>query len=434
MSAASSKSDLELEAERLQDARALGRSDTYRRLLAYLVRRTIANDPPREVEIAIDVFGRDSDFDPAADPFVRVYVHNLRKKLEAYYGQHAGEAVARLEIPPGAYRVELARDGVEVLPVRSEEPSTDTRSTDTPSTEPLGEPPAARVVRAWHVGAAVAFTAVFILGWFMGANGDGLFGQSSKAEPSAIWQPLFSSQRQTIVAIGDLFVFEERDPVTGATRAIRESAINSPSDLAQRPGMTPWSYANVGPSPIRYYNEGIAAALYNLRALPGLAERDIQIKAASQLTAHDLRESDVIFIGLYKTLGPLTSIFNASHFDINADFTQLIRRDNGEIYQIEGDPVARHTDYGLFARLAGPAGNVIFVFAGFTDTSLLQIAKAVNGPRPPANLLRDYFPQGVMPESFEILFKASGVDRNDLSSKILQARPLDPRPAWETIR
>lgn len=402
MSSDPSKSGLEPELGRLVEANALGRSHTYQRLLEYLVKRTIADAPPREVEIAIDVFGRKADFDPAADPFVRVYVHNLRKKLFAWYRDHGGVGTTRLEIPPGAYRVVIKRDE--------------------PPIPPLPEPVHARWRPAWLV-AGIAGAVVFAFGWWLGGARTAPPASSALAGAPAIWKPLLTSTRPTIVAIGDLFVFEEREPMTGVSRMVRETSINSAADLAKR-------YPEASASPVRYYNEGVAAALYYLRSLPGFAERKVEIKAASRLSAHDLRENDVIFIGLYKTLGPLFSIFKASHFETNADFTRLTNRQTGETFEIQGDPVGRHTDYGLFARLAGPAGNAIFVYAGFTDTSLLQMAKTMN-ESPASRELEQRAFKGDIPESFEVLFEANGVDRNDISSRILHAWPLDSRAAWE---
>jgi hypothetical protein len=392
-------SPLERELSRLIDANALGRSNTYQKLLEYLIQRTLAEAPPREMEIAIDVFGRKADFDPAADPFVRVYVHNLRKKLHAWYRDHAGEGTERLEIPPGAYRVEMKR---EELPV------------------PLAfEPAPMRGKPRWQIAAVMGVLVAFVLGWWLGAART---TPMSAAEAPAIWKPLLDSKRPTIVALGDLFVFQEREPKTGANRMVRETSINSSADLDQR-------YPDAAQASVRYYNEGVAAALYYLRSLPRFGERSIEIKPASRLSAHDLRENDVIFIGLYKTLGPLLSVFNASHFEANANFTRLTNRQTAETFEIQGDPVGRHTDYGLFSRLAGPDGNTIFVYAGFTDTSLLQMAKTMSGAKASLELQQGVF-KGEIPDSFEILFEASGVDRNDISSRILRAWPLDSRAAW----
>ncbi len=60
-------------------------SQRYQDLLKYLVEKTEEEGSVKEIEIAIDVFGKDSSFDPNSNPLIRSYISNLRKKLEHYY-------------------------------------------------------------------------------------------------------------------------------------------------------------------------------------------------------------------------------------------------------------------------------------------------------------------------------------------------------------
>jgi hypothetical protein len=60
-------------------------SKRYRELLQFLVEKSSGEASLKEMEIAQQVFGKDSRFDPATDPLVRSYVSNLRKKLDHYY-------------------------------------------------------------------------------------------------------------------------------------------------------------------------------------------------------------------------------------------------------------------------------------------------------------------------------------------------------------
>ena len=59
--------------------------------------------------LGYDVFGRDNSYNPSDDPIVRVFAHEIRKKLEAYYANEgAGDAI-RLEIPAGSYQPVFTR-------------------------------------------------------------------------------------------------------------------------------------------------------------------------------------------------------------------------------------------------------------------------------------------------------------------------------------
>src|SRR6266496_1435139 len=54
--------------------------------------------------LGYDVFGRDSSYNPSSDPIVRVFAHEIRKKLEAYYTTEGANDAVRLEIPAGSYQ------------------------------------------------------------------------------------------------------------------------------------------------------------------------------------------------------------------------------------------------------------------------------------------------------------------------------------------
>src|SRR5262245_55958491 len=59
--------------------------------------------------LGYDVFGRDASYNPAQDPIVRVFAHEIRKKLEEYYTKEGSSDPIRLEIPAGSYQPVFAR-------------------------------------------------------------------------------------------------------------------------------------------------------------------------------------------------------------------------------------------------------------------------------------------------------------------------------------
>src|SRR5262245_66442948 len=86
---------------------ALGRSRSYARLLEFLVECARSGRTPKELEIAIEVFGKGADFDPSQDSMVRVYAHNLRQKLEHYYATEGRADTRQLTLARGEYRISL---------------------------------------------------------------------------------------------------------------------------------------------------------------------------------------------------------------------------------------------------------------------------------------------------------------------------------------
>jgi hypothetical protein len=74
-------------------------------LFRFLVKRTLENpdDPPRELEIAMKVFGRPPEFDSRMDSTVRVQASRLRAKLAEYYAGPGIDDPIIIEIPKGGY-------------------------------------------------------------------------------------------------------------------------------------------------------------------------------------------------------------------------------------------------------------------------------------------------------------------------------------------
>ncbi len=91
--------------ERMLSGGKLKLSERNRRFLTFVVSEALAGRGERikAYTIAVDVFGRGSDFDPTNDPIVRIEATRLRSALTAYYEHAAPDEQVRILIPPGAY-------------------------------------------------------------------------------------------------------------------------------------------------------------------------------------------------------------------------------------------------------------------------------------------------------------------------------------------
>jgi len=78
--------------ERMLQAGTFVRAERQSRLLRYIVTHTLAGDVEnlKEYSIALDVFGRSSEYDPKQDSTVRVEVSKLRARLDRYYQDSPG--------------------------------------------------------------------------------------------------------------------------------------------------------------------------------------------------------------------------------------------------------------------------------------------------------------------------------------------------------
>jgi len=98
------------QAIREQLNRMLGSADfkateKQRKLLSFVVGETLEDRASRlkGYTIAVDVYGRTENFDPQADPIVRLEAGRLRRALEHYYLKAGRNDPVRIEIPKGDY-------------------------------------------------------------------------------------------------------------------------------------------------------------------------------------------------------------------------------------------------------------------------------------------------------------------------------------------
>ncbi len=119
--------------ERLLASQTFSRSERSRNLLTYLVEKELAGEADRlkGYSIAMDVFGKNADFDSSTDAVVRVQARRLRNLLDQYFSTEGENEPLRISIPRGSY-----------VPAYELVPGADggMQATDTRQTPPAGAP------------------------------------------------------------------------------------------------------------------------------------------------------------------------------------------------------------------------------------------------------------------------------------------------------
>src|SRR5690242_11715425 len=95
--------------ERLANSNALHGSESLCKLLRYLAKHSLEHSgtPVKEYQIATEVFGRRSDFDPQSDSAIRVQAGRLRGKLSEYYNSEGADDSILVELPKGSYSLQF---------------------------------------------------------------------------------------------------------------------------------------------------------------------------------------------------------------------------------------------------------------------------------------------------------------------------------------
>ena len=100
-----SAQEIEDELHRILSSKVFAMAQRSQDFLRYVVERSLTEAPPqlKEFAIAMDVFARTHDYDPAIDATVRVEAGRLRSRLREYYdGEGKGDPVL-IDIPKGGY-------------------------------------------------------------------------------------------------------------------------------------------------------------------------------------------------------------------------------------------------------------------------------------------------------------------------------------------
>ncbi len=108
------------------------RTDRTRGLLRFVVESSLEgrSDELKESVIGVKVFSRPADYDPKADPVVRVSMGRLRTRLESYYEREGASENIRIVIPKGAYLPTFEELANFVPPVAAALPQTPTGTPD----------------------------------------------------------------------------------------------------------------------------------------------------------------------------------------------------------------------------------------------------------------------------------------------------------------
>lgn len=396
----------------------LSKSAANRRLLTYLVDRMLSGgDGPKEVEIAIDVFGRDASFNGAEDSVVRVAIRSLRQKLLEHYSAAGNQDQLVFDVPKGGYRLTVSP---RVVPPLAQDPPH--------AAVPPGAGPVAR--RRWMVAAGITVLLVSLAGnlWMWNTR-PGRDGELHQVKHSALWAPFADERRPLLFVLGDLFMYTQTDPVTGRTQTVRDSRINSSEDLRAFLASNPTLSADRGLRYSTMIQKATAVGLVRLLQLLDAPGRPIEVRLRDELQADDLRAFDIVYLGPITRLGPLASDNHmGTRYRFDPSNNRITDIQSGKVYAPEGELGAHHRDYALVSRFPGSAGNHIMVLtSGARNAGLLQVVSTLTSAAGVKAIQAAAGAAG-LPQSFEALVSVAGYKQTDLSAEVVEVHPLAVSP------
>jgi hypothetical protein len=423
--------------ERLLASDTLSKSAANQRLLGYLVQRSLdGTNGPKELEIAVDVFGRDASFNCAGDSLVRVATRTLRQKLLEYYSGPGKQDQVVFEIPKGAYRLTATAR----TPDSPADPAAGGTPPDLPadSAPPGSQGKAGNTTRRWF---GVAACAILLLLLSVAANVHLWRSMDRDTDPiqdqvraSALWAPIVNSRRPVMFVLGDLFMFTQNDPQTGRLQTVRDTQINSADDLRAFLANNPSLSAERGLRYSSMLQKSVAVSMVQILRIVGSPGRQIEVRLRDELQAEDIRNYDIVYVGPISRLGPLASDYHGqSIYRFDAATATIVNTETGRQYLPEGDLGDHHTEYALVARYPGPVGNCIMILtSGGRNAGLVQVVRMLTSPEGLQNLRPSPGADAAsLPESFEALLAVSGYKRTELAASLVELHPLRVKISME---
>ena len=394
-------SDLEREAQAVRDSGALGKPGPLSRLFEFLLSRSDGS-APKELEIAVEVFGKRADFDVAQDSVVRVYVHKLRKRLDDFHARQARPG--RIVIPKGEYRLTFEA----------------TASNAPPASAPAAQRRTFAPIAATAL-AALALGALAMWGWLHTWGRDARERELDAVRRSAVWAPLLDDDRPITIVVGDYYLLGETDAAGNVARLVREFHINSQADFIDHLELDPRTMQRYRNLDLTYLPAAIAFAIHTLT--PVLEMKTVRVMLMSDLDDDAIRNSHLVYVGYLSGLGMLGDpVFAASRLQLGGTYDELVDPATRRTFTARPPETSGggYTDYGYFATLRGPKDHRIVIVAGTRDLGVMHMAEALSTPAGVGGIQS----AAGGASSFEALTQVYGVARTSLNAEQLFVAPI----------
>ncbi|MBN1995967.1 hypothetical protein JW935_00355 [candidate division KSB1 bacterium] len=386
--------------KRILESETFSGSHTYQEFFTYLVEANIAKQVPKEYAVATDVFHKSPDFNPANDTIVRVYAYNLRKKLDEYYKHEGVNEKIRIVIPKGHYQIDFEYHRTHWITARI------------------------KWITLLTLLLLFFVTTLFLIYRLYTIDRHRYYHLQSD-----VWQDFFNNGNPKKIVLGDHFFFV-KDSHSRADRTImRRDDINSRQDFDNYKSLQP-ERQNLVQLRFPMFPRNSVWPFADMVTVFNHTKTAFEIDYASNVSAKDFKQYDLIFIGSFHTLASFDQTFHHSGFIYNVYPNRLVFTDQAgdTLYSRveQGDPVYNHIDFGVVRKIPGPENKIIFIFTSFHETGTAGIVSYFTHPETIAQfekMCNEKF--GHVPKYFELLFNASGYNRTVFTTEIEYIAEVD---------
>ncbi len=384
-------------------------SPLYKNLLSYLVESTLSNNIPKEITIAIEVFGKDSSFNSNKDSTVRYHIHMLRKKLDDYYENESKGDEIRLFIPKGHYEIKFISSKIQELQKSNQVIS---------------------FLKRWEI---VTILLLLFLNFYLiyrqiylNHISSVLHAPNFVDPKDKIWSSFFENGYPVSIILGDDFLLDEYCPEFKRYRIIQDWEINSENDLSNF--LIQYPNANLWKSEITGIPFGGINNLMDILPIVYQFQNNVSLYMSSMLSLEEIRNHNIIYIGELKNLRILNKIIYKTpiRYQYLPDERLYIIGEDGDtlntFLRIEAPYEQKNkynVDYSLLIKIPGFSNENLMFILGFGYGGRIERTKMLGNSE-----LRARFVEEVQkintnfPEYFLVLFEVKSIERTGFTNEI----------------
>lgn len=375
--------------ERLLNSKTFSKSGINKDLLKYLVNCTLKGENPKEFQIASEVFGKKAD--QQKDINIRVYIFNLRNKLQEYYKHEGREDDIIIQIPKGKYTVEFRFDRVKRMKG---------------TLRKIGFP---LFIAAILI---LLFSVLFVL-----------VAPKMKMQKITFWKAFLEPGYPTLIVLGDHYFFND-SIATGRIGISRDTRINSDEDLDNFLKEHPELINRIRKNKMTYINKQAPVGLFNVMQILGGDRTETEMKFSSQLIKwDDLFGKHLIFIGSVKTLGFLNNTVEklGLKYDLSQSSFLYQTGDSTLNFRNRSDNYLQNEHACLIRFETNDGRNVLFLLSD-SDIGNIAAQKFMTDLKNSELLLKK-----TPGKNYKAIFKVKGRELTDFQIELIRIDPItDP--------
>ncbi len=371
------------------------KSPVNRELLKYLVTCSLKGENPKEFQIAADVFGKSYERDKEVN--VRVYIHNLRKKLKAYYEHEGKDDELVFVLPKGHYTVDFQFSKIKSF---------------------------RRQVHR-HAPLLLGLSLLLLLTSLLL-----VFIFPKKRVDIPFWNQFLSNGYSTTLLLGDHYFY--RGPIpSGQKGSIRDSKINSDLEFDSYLKAHPELIGQMKKTNLTYINNQAPLGLFYLMQVFGGGLYKLDMDYSSRSKIDDFRNRNLIFVGSFKTLHEFKSTTEklGLKYDVESSLLSYDLADTTLQFDNRSTPYLNY-EYAAVAHFMLPDERGVLFFLCDNDIGNMATLKYFTDKQLMQPIMQEL--KALESFNFKAIFEVKGEERTDFDITLerLDALPKNLGEIW----